>query len=200
MTDKLEVLKEAGLDVQKGLEYTGGEDLYLSAAQRFFKNYEKNKAKVSEYYDAKDYQNYMITVHALKSNSKMIGALLLSGMFESLEMASKNNDVETIERENAEALKAYYELINRLKPIGEAEEIRAEGEISGEEAKEITDKLLDALDDFDDSMAKELAVTLNGYPFRLTQKEKLKEAIGFIEDFMYDEAAELIREIKLSID
>ena len=45
-----------------------------------------------------------------------------------------------------------------------------------------------------------LAEKLSGYPFRITQKEKLKTAMAYIEDFMYDEAADLIREIYSEIE
>ena len=73
-------------------------------------------------------------------------------------------------------------------------------EISGEEARQTADKLLAALDDFDDEEAKRLAKILSGYPFRMTQADKLKEAVSFIEDFMYDEAADIIRQIVSTIE
>ena len=47
---------------------------------------------------------------------------------------------------------------------------------------------------------QKLAKVLSGYPFRLTQAEKLKEAAAFIEDFMYDEAAGIIRQIAPAIE
>ena len=37
--NKLEILKETGLDIEQGLRYTGGEDNYISAVQRFYKSY-----------------------------------------------------------------------------------------------------------------------------------------------------------------
>ena len=61
-------------------------------------------------------------------------------------------------------------------------------------------KLLDALDEFDDELAKDLVRKLSGYPFRITQKGKLREAEDQINDFMYEEAAELIREILPEIE
>ena len=78
--------------------------------------------------------------------------------------------------------------------------MRAADEISADVAKDTADKLLVALDDFDDELSKELAKKLSGYPFRITQKEKLKEAIAYIEDFMYDEAIDVIREIYSAIE
>ncbi len=200
MSVELNILKEAGLDTETGLSYTGGLDKYISAANRFYKNYEKNRTKVEEYLSAKDYENYMITVHALKSNSKMIGALELSAGFEALEGAARDNDTAYIEAHNAEVISMYEKLMDGLKPIGLRDSAQAAGEISGNEAKQVSDSLLAALDDFDDEKSKELANKLSGYPFRITQRDRLKEAIAFIDDFMYDEAAEIIREIYTAIE
>lgn len=193
-------LNEAGLDTETGMSYTGGHDKYISAVQRFFKNHEKNRNKISEYLDAKDYESYMITVHALKSNARMIGAQDLSALFETLEMAARNKDFDVIDATNATALREYDVLIQKLAPIESLGDVRAADEISAEVAKETVDKLLSALDDFDDEEAKKLAKVLSGYPFRLTQAEKLKDAVAFIEDFMYDEAADIIRQIAMTIE
>ncbi len=193
-------LDTTGLDVETGIGFTGGQEKYVSALSRFYKNYEKNKTKVTEFLEAKDYENYMITVHALKSNAKMIGARDLSTLFETLETAARNNDTGIIEAQNAVAMTAYEELIGKLSPIGELGDARASDEISADVAREVVDKLIEALDDFDDEEAKKLAQKLSGYPFRMTQSEMLKKAIGYIEDFMYDEAADMIRSISVTIE
>ncbi len=193
-------MNEAGLDTQTGISYTGNTEKYVSAVQRFYKNHEKNRAKVEEYFAAKDYENFMITVHALKSNAKMIGATNLSGQFEALENAAREQDTAVIEELTPQALNDYDELIEKLKPVGEMGDVKAADEISADIARTTVDSLLAALDDFDDEEAKKLAKVLSGYPFRLTQAEKLKEATAFIEDFMYDEAADIIRQIATAIE
>ena len=193
-------IAESGLDTATGISYTGGEDKYISAVQRFFKNYEKNRSKVEEYHASNDLENYMITVHALKSNAKMIGASSLSQTFEKLETAAGGGDTQIIDELTPVVLKDYAELIEKLRPIGEIGDVRAADEISAETATETVAKLLEALDDFDDELAKKLAIKLSGYPFRMTQAGRLKEAIGFIEDFMYDEAADIIKEIAPTIE
>ncbi len=196
----LKWLNDVGLDTQTGISYTGNDRKYLSAVQRFYKNYEKNKAKVEESFVAKDYENYMITVHALKSNAKMIGAEKLSEHFESLEMAAKNGDSDFLEGVNPVVMEEYAKLIVALEPIGKMGDVRNADEISADVALETANRLLEALDDFDDEGSKALAAKLSGYPFRITQAGRLKEAIAFIEDFMYDEAAEIIREILPAIE
>ena len=89
----------------------------------------------------------------------------------------------------------YKGVIEVLRPIGEMETVKVAGELTADEARKTADELLAALDDFDDDLSALLAGKLMGYPFRLTQKQKLREAAQYIGDFMYDEAAELIREI-----
>jgi len=193
-------LNEIGLDTETGISYTGGNDKYVSALMRFYKNYEKNRARVCEYLNSGDYESYMITVHALKSNAKMIGAIDLSKLFETLESAARNNESGIIDTQNEAVLKEYDDLIQKLSPIGVIGDAKAMDEISADVARETVDKLLAALDDFDDEAAKKQARILSGYPFRITQADKLKEAVSFIEDFMYDEAADIIREIASAIE
>ena len=196
----LSFLDEKGISTEDGISYTGDREKYISAIQRYFKGYESNKRSVEDHLAKSDLENYCIKVHSLKSNSRMIGASHLGDLFEELEMASRNNDLETIKAKTDTALKEYSELIDILRPIGEMETIKVIGEISAEEAKETADKLLEALDEFDDELSGELVNKLLGYPFRLTQRQKVKEAENFISDFMYDEAAELIREVIPSIE
>ncbi len=193
-------LDEIGLDTKNGMAYTGGQDRYISALQRFYKGFDKNAAKVDSFLVHEDYDNYMITVHALKSNAKMIGAPKLSKAFEALEDATREGDIETIKRDTPTVVKDYGALVKKLAPIGEIGEFLAADEISGEEAKLVAERLLEALDDFDDDLSKELLQKLSGYPFRLTQKEILKTAKEYLEDFLYDEAADAVREVVPSIE
>ncbi len=200
MNKDLTWLSDMGLDIDSALGYTGGQDRYLSAIKRFYDGYEKNRNNIEHYLENADIESYMITVHALKSNSKMIGASSLGALFEALETAARNNDTVTIGNDTFSALKAYKELVEKLSPVGALGDFKAADEISGEVAKETARKLLDALDDFDDDLSKELIKKLSGYPFRMSQKEILKEAAGYIDDFLYDEAMQEIKKIIPSIE
>ena len=193
-------LIEAGIDTQMGIAYTGSQEKYISALQRFVRSAQGNREKINNHVDAGDMESFMITVHALKSNSKMIGAMELSSMFEILEMASKNNDRPAVDANLQRTFDEYDKVLELLKPLGEMDTFTAAGEIGAKEAIETADALLAALDDFDDDLAASLVKKLAGYPFRITQREKLKSAAENISQFMYDEAARLIREIYPTID
>lgn len=200
MNDRFNWLSEKGINVDEGLGYTGGSEKYASALQRYFRSYEANRKAVEELLAAGDIEGCTIKVHALKSNSKMIGALELAAAFEALELAGRRGDAAFLAAEAPSALAAYEKLVELLRPIGEAETVRAPDEIDAAEATQVAAKLLEALDEFDDELSAELAAKLAGYPFRPTQKEKLREAVKYIGDFMYDEAAELVREIVPAIE
>ena len=193
-------IANAGLDVQTGIGYTGGQDKYISAIKRFYSNYGKNRESIESFKASGDYENYMITVHALKSNSKMIGAGELGSIFEALENAARTGDVQKIEADTDKALSMYETLVGLLKPVEEMGDVRAADEISGDVAKETAEELLKALDDFDDDLSKELIKKLSGYPFRITQKSRLKEASDLVDDFIYEDAAEIIKEIIPAIE
>lgn len=200
MAFNMDRIRALGADVDLGLEYTGGKDKYISALQRFYKSSANNLEKMKNALKDEDLESLEITVHALKSNSLMIGASGLSEMFETLETACRDKDMAAVNANIRPTLEEYSRYIEALKPLGEMATYTAPGELSADEAKETADRLLEALDDFDDDLSAELANKLSGYPFRITQNGRLKEAIEYIGEFMYDEAAEIIREIYTAIE
>lgn len=200
MEFNLNQLTALGVDTKTGMEYTGNQDKYLSALQRFYKSSASNRTKINEFLENKDMENFAITVHALKSNARMIGAETLAKGFETLEQASKEQDIDKVNAEIKPVMQRYEGLLLAIQPLGEMETVKAAGELTADEAKETADKLLAALDEFDDELSSDLVQKLSGYPFRITQKGKLREAADLIGDFCYEEAAELIREIIPAIE
>ncbi len=191
----LEQVVLLGLDMKEGIKYTGGREKYLSALQRFCKASENNKNRIRECLERGDLPNLTIVVHALKSNSKMIGAQDLSDKFEFLELAAKKGDAEKVREGLRPALREYRFLLEGLRPFREMDDYMAPGELTPEEARAVADELLEALEEFDDERASDLAEKLAGFPFRITQMGKLKRAANRIDEFLYDEAADLIKEI-----
>ena len=107
---------------------------------------------------------------------------------------------DVVNEKSPSAVLEYANLVKKLAPIGKLGDFQAADEISGDEAIRVANELLEALDDFDDDRSKELVIKLSGYPFRTTQKEILKTARGYIEDFLYDEAADAVKEVIPAIE
>ena len=79
----LDRLKESGIDVDAGLHYCAGEkSLYFEMLSDF----------VRTVYHDRNWHEYEVAVHALKSNVKMIGATSVSELAKNLEEAAENGD------------------------------------------------------------------------------------------------------------
>ena len=195
----LQKLRELGLDTETGIGYTGSPEKYIAAIARYVRCCGDNTADIGKHLASGDLQRYIVAVHAVKSNSRMIGHNELFKAFESLEAAGKRNDTAFIGENSDTVLKRYAEVAEQLRPFAASPAEAAAPLITLAEAEETAGELLAALDDLDDELSGQLVQRLSGYPFEDGDKEKLAQAKKYIGDFMYDEAAELIKELQNSI-
>lgn len=105
-----------GIDVELGMSYClDDEDCYLEILEEYV-----NSAKIDElngFFAGKDWSNYRILIHAVKSTSMTIGAKELSGKALALENACKDLDEEYILNNHEDCMEMYRSV---LKTITEA--------------------------------------------------------------------------------
>ncbi len=107
-------LKAAGVDTDAGLKYCVDDlEFYKSLLLQFAGESKEKIASLKNFYEAHDWHNYEIIVHALKSNSKMIGVYDLSEKAKALEFAAKGIN-ETFITDNHSAMIADYMRISNL--------------------------------------------------------------------------------------
>ena len=106
------------------------------------------------FFEAKDWKNYTIKVHALKSSARIIGAKKLSKMAERLESAGDAGRIEEIARDTEPLLLRCKALLDKLQPLSKGTEAAGEP-LSSEEVAEIYGALqeLAASFDYDNIMA-----------------------------------------------
>jgi len=85
-------LKQNGVDIDKSLEIFGDINTYNESLGEFLVGIEDKIKKLSNYKNNKDFKNYEIYVHSLKSDAKYFGFMNLSNMAYEHEMKSKSND------------------------------------------------------------------------------------------------------------
>ena len=102
------------LDISKGIMYCGSKENYLEilTSQRDSGRDIINQAQ--KFYEEKDWKNYVIVVHGIKSAMMSIGAVKLSEMAKSLEFAGKNADFALIHREHAAMIKEFERVLQIL--------------------------------------------------------------------------------------
>ena len=97
----------ADIDEKQGALYCGSREDFEDILKIHYEDYEENSQKIQAFYDAKDWKNYVILVHGLKSSMKSVGIMKLSDMCLGLELAGKENRIDYILK-NHDAMMAEY--------------------------------------------------------------------------------------------
>jgi Signal transduction histidine kinase len=111
--DKLfEELKRIGVDINTGIGYCANDEaMYKSILEAYVEEEKTKLPNIISSYEKKDWKNYSIYLHSLKSTSKTVGAVELSRLAAELEAASKNEDVSFIDENHENAIEKYSELV-----------------------------------------------------------------------------------------
>lgn len=72
------------------------EEIFVEVLEAYLEQGDEYKEKLAAYREAKDWKNYAIIAHAIKSTSMTIGAQELSELAKSHEFAGKADDENTI--------------------------------------------------------------------------------------------------------
>ena len=185
MEQGFDTLREKGLDVDAALSFTGNDSRYIKALTRYYNAYEKNSARIRNSYDNKDYEDYAIIVHSLKSNSRMIGDNELGDLAEKLQYAGQDKDVDLIEAETENLLAKYKQLVELIEPfVDNSEEDRAKAD-----ALKLSNELKSAIEDFDYNKSIEIYDKLSHVSMHVSNKMILQGIKTKLDEFMYEEAA-----------
>ncbi len=108
------------LDVTLGIKYCAGdEEMYREILEIYCEEYDEKIAAFEQIFDEKNWKNYIVAIHELKSNSLNIGAAELSKLCFELEQAGKaitagediDVQIEFISRSHPCAMKLYEQVI-----------------------------------------------------------------------------------------
>ena len=195
-------------DPNKGLSYTGGDSqTYCEILAIYVKKAAEKQKYIDELFSRKDWKNYVIETHALKSASMSIGAIRLSELAKELEMAGKQERFGLIEKKNGELLSLYQEVVeivekylaemNPSAPEEESADAAELNEISAEELSEYLRKAAEACNMFDGDAINAVAeqtkpFSFNGEPLY----NYFGKAAQLAEDFEYEAAAAEIAKLE----
>ena len=114
--------------------YSGNDELYDSMLDAYILESETKAPLIDKYYKARDWKNYGAVVHALKSTSRMIGAMGLSEIAARMEAASNKKDEEAIYSEHEGMIELYKRVLDLI--IKQQEERKAAANIDNDQNEE----------------------------------------------------------------
>ncbi len=103
-----------GLDVEQGILYCNGEEAYIEILRSYCEEWKSSEVQVNDLFEKKDWKNYTIAVHGLKSSLFSIGVNKISEMAKQLEFAGKENRIEYIEANHSKLIEAYEAFFTKL--------------------------------------------------------------------------------------
>ena len=182
------------IDVRKGIENSGGREMYRSVLAVFYESAEENTEEICRLYEEKDYKNYTIKVHALKSSARIIGAVNFGEEAQKLEDAGKSGDVDYI-REHQEAfIKDYGILHDLLKPVLEAEDEDDRAEADEDLMKDVYEEIRSAAETMDYSRLENVFEEMKEYRIPESRREHYEKLKKAAEEIDYDKIRELMAE------
>ncbi len=187
-----------GINKEEALRYAGGDKATRNKTLRLYRDeFEERRNILDSCFKKRDWDNYQINVHALKSTSKTIGAESIFALATRLEEAASNKDIRWIEFDHGVLMDQYAMLVSRInkalaliEPEEKASELKP---ISREGIKDICERLKQSLDDYDAEEMMRISDSLMTKDILGELKQKLHDAC---ESFDYDMVEECVRELE----
>jgi len=186
-----------------GLKYCGGsEELYAEILASYYTESNRYQTLLSDYYTMRNWKDYAIVAHALKSTSLGIGASGLSDLSKKMEFAAKAEDVITISEHHEELLRL---LAKVLEEIGASEKTIADEAPARDEAEAVElsvyvaklKQLLEYVNNYEMVMALECMEQLRKFMHveGIETEEILQKVESAVNDFDYEEADVLLMKL-----
>ena len=202
----LTALKDAGYDTEAALRYAAGDPgFYLELLTGFVKNAGPGAELIRRDFQQRDYGDFQVRVHALKSTARQIGANGLSALALEQETAAKERDTAAIEAGAETLLYRYeqtaYELRRLLGIPEETADAVPDAEAAATEMspEELLERLTDArarLEDFEAESARELLAPLaEASCGGLDLRGPVGEILQALDDFDTFTASERLEEL-----
>lgn len=207
--DKMLRLEAGGIHTQSGLSYCQNDtDFYLELLEGFAEDAPRKEKGINDFFKQRDWDNYRIIVHALKSAAKTVGADALSEMARNAEDAAKNHDAGYIEGHQEALLAKYREVVQCISDVTASDNTDSEQEVleSGEELSkdallQLLSELREGLETFEADRAQDMLSEMSKVIYRGISVGKLLQEVGQdVENFEFGAALEKLEALMNSVE
>ncbi|MBQ9607428.1 MAG: response regulator [Lachnospiraceae bacterium] len=116
------LINSDAVNADEGVKNYGSIESYISILTGFQSTVAEKADEIERYFDDKDWENYTIKVHALKSSARIIGAAELSERARLLEAAGDARNLNVIAEDTPALLALFRSYTDALSPVSEQTE------------------------------------------------------------------------------
>ena len=185
-------LEAKGFHIEAGLQYCNHDSaLYADVLLRFAQDAERKIAQLADALQNEDCKQYQISVHALKSTAKMVGADTLSQQAKAAETAAKELDTAYLHAHHDDLMARYRDAAQCIGDVLRPAETDAGEAISRAELLERLRAFKEALDTYESDKTDALLTELSGFICQGVPVRELIQAIRQdVDDFEWAAATE----------
>lgn len=177
------------LDVGSGLNHCGNGESYMATLKMYLDTAAKNADDIERFWAAGDIKNTTIKVHALKSTSRVIGALNLGEFAARLEKAGDQGDTEALDKDLSKLISEYRKLAKDLEPLNEQNDPHTEDDrplITSEQLDEAYRTLSEFCASFDFDSVVHVVQSLERYKIPEDEATRVDAIIKAVDNFDYE--------------
>lgn len=183
------------IDAESALKNCSGPELLYKSIRQFNLSIDERSQELQKFFEAEDWKNYEIKVHALKSTSRLIGALELSKIAEYLEECAEKNEIPEIKENHKKLIDLYLEFKTILKPLTEETNQKIQRKpITKIELSDKINKLIQYSESFDIDGLDNLINELKAFSLPLDFSQKFDNICKSIENVDFKELRNLLSE------
>ena len=194
-------LRLADMDLDDALQYSSGlvTDV-LDNIKGYLTDSEANRERIKKEYEAENWNDFKIHVHALKSTSRIVGAVHMAYLAEQMEKAAGNEDVTYITGNFENLLEEHEQLCMDLEHLLAVPAVRDMAPIRIEVEQE-TGSYLAEVERFLQEVAEYdvdfecLRTFCNCYPAGMSLKEEREQLTQAVENFDYESIQRSLEQI-----
>ncbi|WP_294428837.1 ATP-binding protein [uncultured Treponema sp.] len=185
-----------GIDADAAIANCATSDILENAVKNFYNTIDDKKSELEKFFANEDWENYCTKVHALKSSSRLIGALDLSQKAAWLEEKSEKKEADEIRAKHPELMELYASFKEKLNSIvNSGEETSSEkSEISESELKDKLARLNACAISFDMDGMDEIMAEFSAFKIPPSFAEKFDKIRTAATNVDFKELRNLLKE------
>lgn len=189
--EKLNSIEE--IDVMSGLTNCGSAAILEFSIKKFYSSVSDRVVEIQQFFEGEDWSNYAIKIHALKSTSRLIGAMGLSMRAENLELSADKGETEEILENHKTLMNDFLAFKKKLEVLFDEDAGAEKPLISEAELSANIKKIGNFAESFDIDGVDSVMSELSKFKIPEEYKDKVEKIHSMIENVDFISLQELLK-------
>ncbi len=190
--EELMPLMGSSIDVKAGIKSSGDLEFYKTVLKVFYETIDDKARELDHFFEEKDFKNYTIRIHALKSSARIIGAMAFGEAAQELENAGRAEDWDYLSSHHPGFMGAYRGFKELLSLVFAEQKTDVGPEASDKVMAGIYDRIRSAAEAMDYGELEDIIDEMSGYTIPEGERSKWDSIMSAFDRIDYDAVLEVL--------